>query len=183
MSFIKNGLHGSSVGKYQTMFFIDSEVDGILAVRQHREKQAKEDYFAYFSELALDYYGKMIAQKRGQILEAMTNAAMRGPFLSTIRVPLHTVWTYEATSPINREVRRLYENPHYNTGAWFESMSGLNRANMYAIFMHSDFKKKMDARLGRGMFLTMTTKHVRTSPLGVKEHEVTLWVNLVVPRR
>jgi hypothetical protein len=165
------------------MFFVDSEVDGILAVRQQREKQAREDYFAYFSELALEYYGNMIAQKREQIVKDMLTAAMRGPFLSTIRVPLHTVWTYEATSPLNREVRRLYENQHYNTGAWFESMSGLNRANMYAIFRHSDFKQRMDARLGRGMFLTMTSRHVRTSELGVKEYEVVLWVNLAVPRR
>ena len=165
------------------MFFVDSEVDGILAVRQQREKQAKEDYFAYFSELALEYYGNMIAEKRGQIVKDMLSAAMRGPFLSTIRVPLHTVWTYEATSPLNREVRRLYENEHYNTGAWFESMSGLNRANMYAIFRHSDFKQRIDSRLGRGMFLTMTSRHVRTSELGVKEYEVVLWVNLAVPRR
>ena len=165
------------------MFFVDSEVDGILAVRQKREKQAREDYFAYFSELALEYYGNMIAQKRGQIVGDMTNEAMRRPFLPTIRVPLHTVWTYEAISPLNREVRRLYENEHYNTGAWFESLSGLNRANMFAIFRHSDFKQRMDGRLGRGMFLTMTSRHVRTSELGVKEYEVVLWVNLAVPRR
>jgi hypothetical protein len=165
------------------MFFVDSEVDGILAVRQQREKQAREDYFAYFSELALDYYGNLIAEKRGQILQDMLNAAMRLPFLSTIKVPLHTVWTYEATSPMNREARRLYENQHYNTGSWFHSLSGLNRANIYAIFMHSDFRQKMDARLGRGMFLTMTSKRVRTSNLGVKEYEVTLWMNLAVSRR
>jgi hypothetical protein len=165
------------------MFFVDSEVDGILAVRQQREKQTREDYFAYFSELALDYYGNLIAEKRGQILQDMLNAAIRLPFLSTIKVPLHTVLTYKAMTPYDREMRRLYENTDYNTGAWFESLAGVHRANIYAIFMYSDFKQKMDARLGRGMFLTMTSKHVRTSNLGVKEYEVTLWMNLAVPRR
>jgi len=163
------------------MFFVDSEVDGILAVRQQREKQAKEDYFAYFSELALDYYGNMIAEKRGQILQDMLSAAMRGPFLSSIQVPLHRVYTYEGNR--NREARRMYENEVYNTGSWFHSLSGLNRANMYAIFKHSDFKQRMDARLGRGMFVTMTSKHVKTTPEGIKEYEVVLWMNLAVPRR
>ena len=165
------------------MFFVDSEVDGILEVRQHRERQAKADYFAYFSDLALDYYGNMIAEKRGQILEDMMSAAMRLPFASTIQVPLHTVSTYKALTSYDREARRLCENQNYNTGAWFESLAGIHRANIYAIFVNSDFKEKMDARLGRGMFLSMTSNHVRTREVGVKEFEVVLWVNLMVPRR
>ena len=117
------------------------------------------------------------------ILEEMMKEAIRGPYLSTIRVPLHRVHTYQATSPLNREARRLCENAVYNTGAWFESTSGLNRANIYAIFKHSKhFKNVLEAGLGRGMFVTMTSKHVRTTPLGVKEHEVTLWMNLSPPR-
>ena len=163
------------------MFFVDSEVDGILAVRQQREKQAREDYFAYFSELALDYYGNMIAEKRGQILQDMLSAAMRGPFLSSIQVPLHRMYTYEGNR--NRAARRMYENDVYNTGSWFHSLSGLHRANMYAIFKHSDFKQKLDERLGRGMFVTMTSKHVKTTLEGIKEYELVLWMNLGVPRR
>lgn len=178
---LENGLHGGSVGKYQAMFFVDSEVDGILAVRQQREKQAREDYFAYFSELALDYYGNMIAEKRGQILQDMLSAAMRGPFLSSIQVPLHRMYTYEGNR--NRAARRMYENDVYNTGSWFHSLSGLHRANMYAIFKHSDFKQKLDERLGRGMFVTMTSKHVKTTLEGIKEYELVLWMNLGVPRR
>ena len=165
------------------MLFVDSEVDEILAARENLEKHAREDYFAYFSELAQEYYWNLISENRPKILQAMMSEAIKGPLLSTIRVPLHTVRTYKALTPYDREVRRIYENQEYNTGAWFESLAGVHRANIYAIFVHSDFKEKMNARLGRGMFLTMTTKHVRTSELGVKEHEVTLWVNLVVPRR
>jgi nitrate reductase alpha subunit len=86
-------------------------------------------------------------------------------------------------TPRDREVRRIYENQEYNTGAWFESLAGVHRANIYAIFVHSDFKEKMDARLGRGMFLSMTSNHVRTSDAGVKEFEVVLWVNLALSKR
>ena len=165
------------------MFFVDSEVDAILTVRREREEQAKEDYFAYFSEVALEYYGNLIDEKRTYIMQSMMNAAMSGPFLSTIRVPLHTVRTHETVSRTNGETRRQIENLHYNTGAWFESLSGLNRANIYAIFKHSDFKHKMNARLGRNMFMSITSRPVRVYDLGVKEHEVTLWVNLVARRR
>jgi hypothetical protein len=164
------------------MFFADSEVDKILGVWEKREKQAREDYFAYFSEVALEYYENLIAEKKEQILNSMVNAAICGPILSTIRVPLNTVWTHEAISPTNREARRLYENQHYNSGAWFESPACVHRANIHAIFKHSDFKQRMDARLGRGMFLTMTSKLVRSSVAGVNEYEVTIWINLALSK-
>ena len=165
------------------MLFADTEIDEILEVRERREQQARADYFAYFSDLALEYYGTLIAARRGQLLADLTNAAMRGPFLSTVRVPIHTVRTFAATSPLNREVRRLYENEVYNTGAWFESNSGLNRANLYAIFTHSDLQQRMNAMLGRGMRATMTSYLARTSALGVREYTVTLWLSLSMPGR
>jgi hypothetical protein len=165
------------------MLFADSDVDEIVAARDNLEKHARADYFAYFSELAQEYYWNLISENRPKILEAMMSEAIKRPFLSTIQVPLHTVWTYKALTPYDREVRRIYENQHYNTGAWFESLAGVHRANIYAIFVHSDFKEKMDARLGRGMFLSMTSNHVRTSDGGVKEFEVVLWVNLALSKR
>jgi hypothetical protein len=69
------------------------------------------------------------------------------------------------------------ENHLYGTGAWFESLSGLNRANIYAIFKNSDFEKEMNKVLGGGLYLGMESRKIGTEA-GVDIYDIRITINL-----
>jgi len=140
-------------------------------------EQAQKDYYAYFCEEAIRFYVPYIAERREGILTALREDAVRHPYKKTASVSLILTQTYCVGAGGKSETRRYMENHLYGTGAWFESLSGLNRANIYAIFKKSEFAKEMNAVLGGGLYVGMESRKVGTAA-GVDIYDVRLTINL-----
>jgi hypothetical protein len=138
-------------------------------------EQARSDYYAYFCEEAMRFYVPYIMERKEGILTALREDALRYPYKKTASVSLiHTKTYYSGT---NRRVRRYMEDQLTGTGAWFQSLSGLNRANIYAIFMNSNFEKEMNKMLGGGLYLGLDVSKAGKEA-GVDIYDVRMTINL-----
>ena len=155
--------------------FSPHEIQNVIQHRQRSLDQAQKDYYAYFCEEAMRFYVPYILERKDGILTALREDAVRYPYKKAASVSLIHTNTYY--SPSNKEARRYMENHLYGTGAWFESLSGLNRANMYAIFKNSDFEKEMNKVLGGGLYVGMESRKIGTEA-GVDIYDIRMTINL-----
>jgi hypothetical protein len=152
----------------------------ILDVIHHHERsleEAQKGYYAYFCEEAMRFFVPYVMERKEEILATLKTEAVRYPYMKTSSVVLMETNTYCSGIRGNSQTRRNMEEYLRGTGAWFECLSGLHRANIYTIFKNSDFPLEMNKVLGGGLYIGLQTKKVETVN-GINVYAIRLSINL-----
>ena len=155
--------------------FSPEDVQDVILERERVLGQKREDYFEYFCDEAVAFFTKHISDRKEELLAGMRAEA--GRTKKTVSVNLWEGKTYHARSSYGRKVRREMENESRGTGAWFESPTGIHRANLYALFKHSQFVHKLDEAVGGGVYILMLQR-CTGRVCGVDIYEIILTINL-----
>lgn len=158
--------------------FSPKDIQSVISERERLLGQKREDYFEYFCDEAVAFFTKYISERKDELLAGMRADAGRYPYTKkTASVEIMKGNTYYARSSAGRKLRRDMEEQSRGTGAWFESPSGIHRANIYALFKHSQFVHKMTDALGGGMYIVLLKRYL-TRVGGVDIYEINLTMNL-----
>lgn len=162
------------------MPFTDEDRAKILDAYDARVSQIRGDYFDYFCHVALEFYVHLVETRKEELMNEMLQIAGSYPHPKVIRVPIHTFETY--VSP-DKTYQHTLEDTLGKPGAYFKSPTGMNRANMHAIFRYSNFNNAFEATIAPGMFpnmyVSLTSKTSETSSM-LTVYSNTMWLNLPI---
>ena len=145
------------------MSFTTHDENAILNAYDMRVEQVRRDYLDYFCDVAIDFYAKIVEAHKEYILEHLVDQAKKYPHPSVVKIPIYTFETF--VSP-DKTYQTTLEDTLGSPGAYFKSPTGMNRANMHAIFKYSDFKQQFIQRIAPDtsrFYVTMTNEVVESS--------------------
>jgi hypothetical protein len=144
-----------------------------------RVSQIRGDYFDYFCEEAVRYYADLFERRKEDIMTDMVRIAGSYPHPKTIRVPLHTFETFVS---YDKTYQHALEDTLGKEGAYFKSLTGMNRANMHAIFNYSDFKQTFETRIAPDVpqiYVTLSSTKTESASI-LTVYSNTLWLNFTL---
>lgn len=159
------------------MSFNFHDEHAILDAYDLRVEQIRRDYFDYFCDMAIEYYTQIVVDHKEYFLHELIDQAKKYPHPSVVKVPIHTFETF--VSP-DKTYQTTLEDTLGSPGAYFKSLTRMNRANMHAIFKYSDFKYRFIQRIAPDtsrFFVTLTSDVVESSHI-LTTYKNTLWLNV-----
>jgi hypothetical protein len=140
------------------------------------DSSIRRDHLHYFCDVAVEYYAQIVNERKEYFLEELIGQAKRYPRPSVVKVPIHTFETFVAH---DKTFQATVENTLSSPGGYFKSPTRMKRANMHAIFRHSDFQKVFIKRIAPDtsrFFVTMSSEIAETNSALVTYNN-TLWLN------
>ena len=158
------------------MSFTSHDESAIIDAYDLYVQHIRRDYLDYFCDVAVEYYAKIVTERKEYLLDELIRQATKYPHPSTVKVAIHTFETF--VSP-DKAFQTTLEDELGSPGAYFKSPTRMNRANMHAIFRYSDFRKVFIQRIAPDtsrFFVTMSSEIIESNDT-LTTYKNTLWLN------
>jgi hypothetical protein len=151
---------------YKMPIFTAEDEDALQLARQENSAYNRELFFAYFEHLAVEAVAEIIRAQKAHI---MTRFKAGDKEYELLRF-----FTYAATTPASHFYRRLLQEDEKSSsapGCYFTSLSGIHIADLRAIYVHSQFRARIQEELGTDMMTLKMRSRKENDVLGITRYE------------
>ena len=117
------------------MSFTSHDETAIIDAYDLYVQHIRRDYLDYFCNVAVEYYAKIVTERKEYLLDELISQAKKYPHPSTVKVPIHTFETF--VSP-DKSFQTTLEDELGSPGAYFKSPTRMKRANMHAKYLSNE---------------------------------------------
>jgi hypothetical protein len=126
--------------------FTAEDEDALQLARQENSAYNRELFFAYFEHVAVEAIVEQITAQKSEILARFK--------AGNTEYELLRFFTYSACSGESNFYRRLLQEDEKTSsppGCYFSSLTGIHITDLRAIYVHSQFRKRIQEELGTDM--------------------------------
>ena len=164
---------------YKMPIFTAEDEQRIRIIHEQRAAEDKKLFFEYFGDKALEHITEMITLNKESYLQKFEQHARSYVNRNVRSIPILTFNTVEqlnqkATS--TRKTLQRYYCQFEQSGSYYTSLSGIHVVDLRAIYTHSNFRLKINERLGNTFSISMKSNILYTSD-DVRIYENVLYLN------
>lgn len=134
--------------------FTVEDAERIRSIHETRAEEDKKLFFDYFCDKAVDEITDMISVNKETYLQEFEKHARTYSTRNVRSIPILEFKSAKELNPNGRFSRKntqLYYSLYEPLGSYYSSLSGLHVVDLSAIYRNSEFRSRMNERLG-GMF-------------------------------
>jgi hypothetical protein len=159
--------------------FTEEDEQRIRYVHEHRAVEDKKLFFEYFGDKAVEQITDMITVNKAYYLEQFEDHARSYATRHVRSIPIMAFKTVQQLNPNAKTIRKNLQ-VHYSqveaAGSYYSSISGIHLVDLRAIYSNSDFRQKVNERLGNMFSISMRSNPVYVTD-DIRIYENTLYLN------
>lgn len=160
--------------------FTPEDEKRIRYIHQQRATEDKKLFFDYFCDKAVDEITEVITYNKEAYLQEFEKHART---YSTRHVRSIPILNFKSVEQLNMNAKTYRKNlqcyyaQYEPAGSYYTSLSGLHVVDLSAIYRNSEFRVKMNQRLGEAFSITMQSTIVSEVD-SVRIYENVLYLNI-----